>query len=153
MRRFAAAYRRLPASAQYALVGAVVFAVTFLLTVNVGHAQDSTAVVDRTGLFGPVIDKFWPVIVTFLTSLAVKIIAQANAAFARTSEPVKWAALYAFALLFNFFARWVHITELDPTAPLLVLSLVQTGAAALVYKFGGHAVPKVETPAASRRIG
>jgi hypothetical protein len=119
----------------------------FTLVVAPLHAQD------RTGLFGPVIDNFWPVIVTFLTSLAVKAIAMANAGFAKTSEPVKWLALYAFALLFNLFARWVGITEVDALAPAFVLSMVQTGAAALIYKFGQHKVPTVETPPARGYTG
>lgn len=106
-------------------------------------AQDSTVVVDRTGIFGPVIDNFWPVIVTFLTSLTVKIVAGANAAFARTSEPVKWAALYFFALAYNLLAGWLHISAVDPSAPMLGLGLVQTVAAAMIYKFGQHRVPTV----------
>lgn len=137
MRRFAAA---LP----YALTGVVAFIVTFLFVVAVGHAQDSAVVVhDKTGILGPVLDNFWPVIVTFLTSLAVKIVAEANKGFARASEPVKWAALYFFALLFNTLARFLGISELDPSAPMLGLGLVQTVAAALVYKFGQHRVPTV----------
>jgi hypothetical protein len=107
-------------------------------------AQDSTAVVhDRTGLFGPILDRFWPVIVTVLTSLAVKLIAKANAGFARTSEPVKWAALYAFALLFNVFAHWAGVGTVNTLAPDFSLAFVQMGAAALVYKFGQHRVPNV----------
>lgn len=103
--------------------------------------QDTVVVHDKLGIFGPVLDKFWPVIVTFLTSLTVKAIALANKGFARTSEPVKWAALYFFALLYNLFAHWVGLPELDALAPVLTLSLVQTGAAALIYKFGQHKTP------------
>ena len=106
-------------------------------------AQDTVVVHDRTGVFGPVLDKFWPVIVTFLTSLVVKGIALANKGFARTSEPVKWVALYFFALLFNWLsgALGLGLNELDPMAPALGLSLVQTFAAALIYKFGQHRTP------------
>lgn len=107
------------------------------------YAQDSTVVVDHTGLLGPVIDKFWPTIVTFLISATVWVVAKANVGFAKTPEPVKWAALYAFALLYNKAAGWLGITSLDPTAPVLALSAVQTTAAALVYKLAGHAPPKV----------
>ncbi len=66
------------------------FVVGFAMVFSAGvlMAQDSAIVHDRTGLFGPIIDKFWPVIVTFLTSLTVKLIAKANAVFARTGEPV-----------------------------------------------------------------
>jgi len=73
-----------------------------------------------------VLDKFWPVIVTFLTSLVVKGVALANAGFAKTSAPVKWAALYFFALAFNYLAGWLHITALDPAAPVFGLLLRQT---------------------------
>lgn len=108
------------------------------------HAQDTTVVVDRTGLFGPLIDKFFPVIVTFLTSLTVKIIAKVNEGFARMPEPVKWAALYGFALLYNLAAGWLSLTTVDPTAPVFAISAVQMGAAALIFKFGQHRVPAVE---------
>jgi hypothetical protein len=113
------------------------------------YALQGTTVVDRTGLLGPVIDKFWPVIVTFLTSLTVKIVAKVSDGFAKTSEPVKWAALYGFALLYNIAAKWLDIAAVDPTAPLFSLSAVQMVAAALVYKFGQHKVPVVESPATS----
>lgn len=106
-------------------------------------AQDST-VVDKTGIFGPVIDKIFPVVVAFLTSLAVKVVAAANAGFAKTSEPVKWIALYAFALAFNKLAGLLGITGVDPLAPVLGLSLVQTVSAALIFKFGQRHVPTVE---------
>ncbi len=121
------------------------------LAVTVLHAQDSTVVVrDRIGLFGPVLDRFWPVIVTFLTSLTVKVIANANAGFARTSEPVKWAALYGFALLYNLFAHWVGISEVNALAPAFGLAAVQTGAAALIYKFGRHKTPTYDATTGSR---
>jgi hypothetical protein len=115
-------------------------------------AQDSTVVVDHTGILGPVVDHFWPTIVTFLISATVWIVAKANAGFARTSEPVKWAALYAFALLYNKLAGWLGITTLDPMAPVLALSAVQTTAAALVYKLAGHAPPKLPDVSEARRI-
>ena len=58
-------------------------------------AQDTQ---DRTGLFGPVIDHYWPVIVTFLTSLTLKVVAQFNAGVAKLPEPAKWGILYGIAL-------------------------------------------------------
>jgi hypothetical protein len=104
---------------------------------------DSTAIHDKIGIFGPVLDKLWPVVVTFLTSLVVKGIALANQGFAKADAYVKWIALYFFAMLFNLGARFLGITELDPLAPVFGLGLVQTGAAALVYRFGQHRVPAV----------
>ncbi len=127
----------LPYLAAFGVGFAMVFSASVLL------AQDSAIVHDRTGLFGPIIDKFWPVIVTFLTSLTVKLIAKANAVFARTGEPVKWAALYAFALLYNLFAGWLNIAAVDPTGPMFGLAMVQTAAAAMVYKFGQRKMPAV----------
>ncbi len=122
----------------------LVFVLGFLLvTAGALWAQDSTVVVDRTGLFGPVLDKFWPVIVTFLTSLTVKIIARANAGFARTGELVKWVALYAFALLYNLLSGWLNLAAVDPTAPVFALSAVQMAAAAGVYKLARHRTPTV----------
>lgn len=109
------------------------------LGIAVLAAQDSTAV-DRTGLLGPVIDHFWPVIVVFLTSLTVKIAAKWSA-FAATHEAVKWVALYAFALLYNKLAGVLGLVAVDPTAPVFALSAVQTAAAALVFKFGQHRTP------------
>jgi hypothetical protein len=104
-------------------------------------AQDSTVVVDHTGILGPVIDHFWVLIVSLLTSATVWVVARANEGFAKTAEPVKWAALYAFALLYNKLAGWLGLTTLDPIAPVLALSAVQTTAAALIYKLAGHTVP------------
>ena len=106
-------------------------------------AQDSTVVVDHTGVLSPVLDHFWPLLVTLLTSATVWIVAKVNEGFAKTPEAVKWAALYGFALLYNKLAGWLGMTTLDPLAPVLALSAVQTTAAALVYKLAGHAPPKV----------
>jgi hypothetical protein len=125
-------------------------ACALILWAGVLAGQDTAAVHDKTGLFGPVIDKFWPVVVTFLTSLVVKGIALVNQGFAKTSAAVKWAALYAFALLFNFGARWLGITEVDPLAPVFALTAVQTAAAALVYRFGQHKAPEVAATSKAR---
>lgn len=114
--------------------------VMFLAGATLGHAQDTTVVHDRTGIFGPLVDYFFPVVVTFLTSLTVKIISAANAGFAKTSPAVKYVALYFFALLYNYLAHWTGWSPVDPTAPVFVLSAIQTGAAALIYRFGQHAV-------------
>lgn len=125
-----------------ALALSLLVAVLLMLSGHPLWAQaDTTTASDKLGIFGPVLDHFWPVIVTFLTSLVVKGISLANAGFAKTSAPVKWAALYFFALAFNLFARWIHITEVDPLAPTFALSAVQTGAAALIFRFGQHRVP------------
>ncbi|HYC32256.1 MAG TPA: hypothetical protein VEB59_08205 [Gemmatimonadales bacterium] len=139
--------RALARPAYLAGVVAVVIAVALALpsplwALGLAVAQEVT---DRTGVFGPVIDRFWPVIVTFLTSLVVKIAAVANEGFARTSEPVKWAALYFLAFGFNFIARWLGTGELDLAAPDFSLALVEGTAAALVYKFGQHRVPTIAT--------
>ncbi len=128
------------------------FVLGFLLTTaGALWAQDST-VADQTGIFGPIVDKIFPVVVAFLTSLTVKAISAANAGFAQTSEPVKWIALYAFALAFNKIAGLLGITGVDPLAPVLGLSLVQTVAAAMVYKFGAHRVPEVTEMRAGSRV-
>lgn len=112
-----------------------------LFTAGALFAQDSTAH-DKTGLLGPVIDNFWPVIVTFLTSLTVKIAAKWDT-FARAHEAIKWVALYVFALIYNKGAALIGLAGVDPLAPVFALSAVQMTAAALVFKFGSHAVPKV----------
>ncbi len=106
-------------------------------------AQDSTVVADKTGIFGPVIDAVFPVVVTFLTSLTVKLVSTANVQFARTSPVVKYVALYLFAMLFNYIGSKVGWAPVDAMAPIFGLSLVQTVAAAMVYRFGSHAVPVV----------
>jgi hypothetical protein len=123
----------------------IAFVLGFLLvTAGALFAQASTtAPTDKLGLFGPVLDHLWPVITTFLTSATVWIVAKANDGFARTPEPVKWIALYAFALAYNKGAMWLGLVQVDPLAPVLALSAVQTGAAALVFKFGQHKVPYV----------
>jgi hypothetical protein len=129
--------------------GLLVLAMLPWLGIALLTAQDSTTVVDKTGIFGPIIDSLFPVVVTFLTSLAVKIVAAANDGFVKTSPVVKYIALYLFALGFNYLAGFLGITAVDPLAPVLTLSLVQTVAAAAVYRFGSHTVP---TSAFSRPI-
>ena len=124
--------RRLVRSFPPLLAFAVVLALPVL-------AQDSTVVVDRTGIFGPIIDNFWPVVVTFLASLTVKVATFVSDKLNRAGEPVKWAALYFAALGWNLLSGWLALgADLDPGAPVFAVSFAEMAAAGLVYKFAGH---------------
>jgi len=106
---------------------------------------------DRLGLFGPLLDQFWPMIDAALASATVWAIRQGTALMRTWPAPAIWAVLYGLNLLYNIVARLLGIVEIDPVAHTwtdgAALAAVQTFAAALPYYFGRHKVP---TPVVAR---
>lgn len=103
---------------------------------------------DVTGIFGPVIDRAWPVVAAFLGSLLLKVAAKASELTRKLPEPAKWVLLYFFSLGWNLFARYAGIAEVDPLTETwldgALIPAFQAGGAALIYKFGGRKVPALE---------
>lgn len=99
---------------------------------------------DHTGAFGPAIDYYFPVVVAFLQSLLLKGITLASEQVKDWGTPAKWGALFVLGLVVNYLAAHTGFALTEPNAQNWTtpgaLAAVQTVAAGLIYRFGGHKV-------------
>jgi hypothetical protein len=136
----------------YAIACSAILLIAVVFPEIVLALQSDTTVVDKTGPVGAVVDKWWPLVVTFLTSTTLKVVSLFNKAVAGWPEPAQWTALYVIALLWNVFAKYAGIALVDPQTPIFALSFAEMGVAGLIYKWAGHKVPRAAEPVRGRGL-
>lgn len=108
-------------------------------------AQDSTVVTDHTGVLGPVIDQFWPIISAAIASGVLWAIRRGTELTQSWPAPALWAVLYLINLGFNVLAKLLGFEGVDPVAHTwtdgAAVAAAQTVAGAAIYYFGKHKVP------------